>query len=112
MHVLPPSPSPFAVPTDRDMLPSERRAFVETHRTCVFAYARRDDGPAQSVVYYVPTDDGELLISTMDARAKAKAVERRRQGEPARARRALAAQLPPGVLRRRRAIETCRWSST
>jgi hypothetical protein len=77
MRVLPHSSSPFSVPTDRDMLPSERRAFVETHRTCVFGYARRDDGPAQSVVYYVPTDEGELLISTMGARAKAKAVERR-----------------------------------
>jgi hypothetical protein len=26
---------PFPLPTDRDMLPSERRRFVETHRTCV-----------------------------------------------------------------------------
>jgi hypothetical protein len=74
--LLPLSTTPFEVPTDRDMLPSERRAFVETHRTCVVAYARQNDGPAQSVVYYVPTDDGELLIATMQARAKAKAVER------------------------------------
>jgi hypothetical protein len=74
--LLPMSSTPFEVPTDRDMLPSERRAFVETHRTCVLAYARRSDGPAQSVVYYVPTDDGELLVATMQARAKAKAVER------------------------------------
>jgi hypothetical protein len=74
--MLPLSTEPFRLPTDRDMLPSERRLFVNTHRTCVFSYARRADGPAQSVVYYIPTDDGELLIATMDARAKAKAVER------------------------------------
>ena len=76
MTLLPMSTTPFEVPTDRDMLPSERRLFVETHRTCVVGYARREHGPAQSVVYYVPTDDGELLISTMQGRAKAKAVER------------------------------------
>ena len=42
----------------------------------MLSYARRNDGPAQSIVYYIPTDDGELLIATMGARAKAKAVER------------------------------------
>jgi len=76
MALLPLSAEPFALPTDRDMLPSERRLFVNTHRTCVLGYARRNDGPAQSVVYYIPTDDGQLLIATMGARAKAKAVER------------------------------------
>lgn len=76
MALLPISPNPFPLPTERDMLPSERREFVNTHRTCVLSHARRDDGPAQSVVYYVPTDDGELLIATMGARAKTKAVER------------------------------------
>jgi hypothetical protein len=76
MALLPLSAEPFQLPTDRDMLPSERRQFVNSHRTCVLAYARRNDGPAQSVVYYIPTDDGELLIATMAARAKAKAVER------------------------------------
>jgi hypothetical protein len=76
MALLPLSTTPFALPTDRDMLPSERREFVNTHRTCVLAYERRNDGPAQSVVYYVPTDDGDLLIATMGARAKAKAVAR------------------------------------
>ena len=76
MTLLPLATEPFELPTDRDMLPSERRLFVNTHRTCVLAYARRDDGPAQSVVYYIPTDDGQLLIATMGARAKAKAVER------------------------------------
>jgi hypothetical protein len=58
------------------MLPSERRAFVRTHRTCVFGYGRRDDGPAMSLVYYIPTDSDELLVSTMRDRAKAKAVGR------------------------------------
>jgi hypothetical protein len=67
---------PFTAPTERDMLPSERREFVRTHRTCVFGYARRSDGPAMSIVYYVPTDDDELLVSTMRNRAKAKAVVR------------------------------------
>jgi PPOX class probable F420-dependent enzyme len=74
--LLPLAPEPFTPPTDRDMLPSERRTFVRTHRTCVFAYRRRHDGPAMSVVYYIPTDDDELLVSTMAARAKARAVGR------------------------------------
>jgi Pyridoxamine 5'-phosphate oxidase len=74
--LLPLAPEPFTVPVDRDMLPSERRRFVLTHRTCVFGYARRHDGPAMSVVYYIPTDDDELLVSTMAARGKARAVER------------------------------------
>ena len=67
---------PFTAPTDRDMLPSERREFVRTHRTCVYGYGRRCDGPAMSVVYYVPTNTDELLVSTMAGRAKAKAAER------------------------------------
>ena len=75
-HLLPLAPEPFTASTDRDMLPSERRAFVRTHRTCVFGYGRRHDGPAMSVVYYVPTDDDELLISTMAARSKARAIAR------------------------------------
>ena len=73
---LPLAKKPFTAPTDRDMLPSERRAFVRTHRTCVFGYRRRHDGPAMSVVYYIPTDDDELLVSTMAARGKARAVAR------------------------------------
>jgi hypothetical protein len=64
------------VPTERDLLPSERRTFVRTRRTCVFAYRRRADGPAMSIVYYVPTEDDELLVSTMRGRAKRKAVRR------------------------------------
>lgn len=74
--LLPLASEPFIAPTDRDMLPSERRTFVRTHRTCVFGYGRLHDGPAMSVVYYVPTDDDELLVSTMASRSKARAVAR------------------------------------
>src|SRR5580693_1371878 len=74
--LLPLATEPFTVPTDRDMLPSERRAFVRTHRTCVYGYRRLHDGPGMSIVYYIPTDDDELLVSTMAGRGKAKAVAR------------------------------------
>jgi PPOX class probable F420-dependent enzyme len=53
----------------------ERREFVYQHRTCVFGYPRRHDGPAMTVVYYV-LDGDDLLISTMAARGKAHAVRR------------------------------------
>jgi len=76
MNLLPLATEPLAAPTDRDMVPSERREFVRTHRTCILGYARKTDGPAMSVVYYIPTDTDELLISTMRGRAKAKAVQR------------------------------------
>jgi PPOX class probable F420-dependent enzyme len=76
VQILPLSIDPLTPPSDRDMRPSERRAFVRTHRTCVFGTARRDDGPAMSVVYYVPTDGDELLVSTMRGRGKAKSVAR------------------------------------
>ena len=79
MQILPLSTDPFIPPTDRDMLASERRAFVRTHRTCVFGTNRRDDGPAMSVVYYVPTDRDELLVTTMRERSKAKVVARQRK---------------------------------
>ena len=74
--LLPLAPEPFTAPTDRDMQPSERRKFVRTHRTCVFGYGRRSDGPAMSVVYYIPTDGDDLLVSTMAPRGKARAVAR------------------------------------
>lgn len=74
--LLPLAAEPFTAPTDRDMLPSERREFVRTHRTCVFGYRRRNDGPAMSIVYYIPTDTGELLVSTMAGRGKARVVQR------------------------------------
>jgi len=54
----------------------ERKAFVRTHRTCVFGYNRRQDGPSMSIVYYVMDGPDDLLISTMAERAKAKAVQR------------------------------------
>ena len=53
----------------------ERRQFVRDHRTCIFGYARKADGPAMTVVYYV-MDGDDLLVSTMAERGKAKAVAR------------------------------------
>ena len=77
--LLPITPEPFSAPADREMLPSERRLFVRTHRTCVLGYQRLHDGPAMSVVYYVPTEEDELLVSTTAGRAKARAVVRIRR---------------------------------
>lgn len=54
---------------------AQRRQFVRDHRTCVFGYARKDHGPAMTVVYYV-MDGDDLLVSTMAARGKPRAVER------------------------------------
>lgn len=76
MQLLPLAIEPFTAPTDRDMLPSERREFVRTHRTCVFGYRRKVDGPAMSIVYYIPTDGDELLVSTIAGRGKARMVAR------------------------------------
>lgn len=76
MLLLPLAAEPFTAPTDRDMLPSERREFVRTHRTCVFGYRRRHDGPAMSIVYYIPTDTDELLVSTMAGRGKERVIAR------------------------------------
>ena len=53
----------------------ERREFVRKHRTCIFGYNRKNDGPAMTVVYYL-MDGDDMLISTMAARAKALAVQR------------------------------------
>jgi hypothetical protein len=74
--LLPLAPEPYMAPTDRDMRPSERREFVRTHRTCVFGYRRRNDGPAMSVVYYIPTDTDELMVCTMVGRGKARVIKR------------------------------------
>src|ERR1700741_4122726 len=74
--LLPLASEPYTAPTDRDLLPSERREFVRTHRTWGFGYRRRNDGPAMSVVYYIPTDTDELLVSTMAGRGKARVIER------------------------------------
>src|SRR6266487_3856834 len=56
----------------------ERKAFVRAHRTCVFSYNRRRDGPSMSIAYYLMDDPDNILISTMAGRGKAKAV----QGSP------------------------------
>lgn len=53
----------------------QRRTFVERHRTCIFGFQRKQGPPSMSVVYYV-VDGDDLLVSTMRARAKAKAVQR------------------------------------
>jgi PPOX class probable F420-dependent enzyme len=52
-----------------------RREFVRMHRTCVFGYNRKKDGPAMTVVYYV-MDGDDMLVTTMAARQKALAVRR------------------------------------
>jgi PPOX class probable F420-dependent enzyme len=54
---------------------TERREFVRKHRTCIFGYNRKNDGPAMTVVYYL-MDGDDMLISTMAARGKALAVKR------------------------------------
>ena len=45
------------------MTPEERRQFVRDHRTAVFGYSRRQDGPAMTVLYYVVEGD-EILVSS------------------------------------------------
>ena len=55
---------------------ARRRAFVAEHRTAVFGYPRREDGPSMSVVYYVMDGEDRILVSTMRERGKAKAVAR------------------------------------
>jgi len=57
------------------MNPEQRRQFVREHRTAVLGYPRKEHGPAMSIVYYL-MDGDEILVSTMAARAKAKAVAR------------------------------------
>lgn len=76
LSLLPLAAEPFTPSTDRDMSPSERREFVRTHRTCVFGTTRKADGPAMSVVYYIPTSTDELLVSTMGERGKARVIAR------------------------------------
>jgi PPOX class probable F420-dependent enzyme len=61
-----------------EMTSEQRRQFVREHRTCVFGYGRLEHGPAMTVVYYV-MDDDDILVSTMAARAKARAVQRSQQ---------------------------------
>jgi nitroimidazol reductase NimA-like FMN-containing flavoprotein (pyridoxamine 5'-phosphate oxidase superfamily) len=54
---------------------AERREFVRSHRTAIFGYGRKEDGPAMTPLYYV-MDGDDILVSTMSARGKAKAVRR------------------------------------
>ena len=53
----------------------QRREFVRTHRTAIYGFNRKNDGPAMSVVYYL-MDGDDILISTMEGRGKAKAISR------------------------------------
>ena len=46
----------------------QRRAFVREHRTCIFAFQRKEGPPSMSVVYYTTHGD-DILIATMAARA-------------------------------------------
>src|SRR5207249_2187452 len=59
----------------RTMNQEERRDFVRRHRTAIFGYGRRHDGPSMTVVYYV-MDGDDILVSTMAGRGKTKAVRR------------------------------------
>jgi hypothetical protein len=54
---------------------AQRRQFVRDHRTAIFAYGRKSDGPAMTALYYL-MDGDDILVSTMRSRAKAKAVQR------------------------------------
>jgi nitroimidazol reductase NimA-like FMN-containing flavoprotein (pyridoxamine 5'-phosphate oxidase superfamily) len=54
----------------------ERKEFVRSHRTGVFGYNRRNDGPSMSIVYYMMDGPDDLLISTMAERGKARAIQR------------------------------------
>src|SRR5437899_10937480 len=53
----------------------ERRVFVAKHRAAVFGFGRKGRGPAMSIGYYV-MEGGDILVSTMADRGKAKAVAR------------------------------------
>jgi nitroimidazol reductase NimA-like FMN-containing flavoprotein (pyridoxamine 5'-phosphate oxidase superfamily) len=53
----------------------ERLEFVRTHRYGVFGVNHKNEGPGMTIVYYV-MDGTDLLISTMEARGKVKAVRR------------------------------------
>ena len=65
----------MTVQQEGQLTPAQRRQFVRDHRTAIFGYNRKNDGPALTTLYYV-MDGDDILISTMRARAKAKAVQR------------------------------------
>jgi hypothetical protein len=56
---------------DQERERAERRRFVETNRTAIYGYPRRDDAPSMTVVYYQLHGD-DLLVTTMASRAKAR----------------------------------------
>jgi len=60
------------------MTPEERRAFLESHRLCVYGFAREGRPPSLSPVYYA-LDGDDIIISTIASRAKAKAMRRNPQ---------------------------------
>jgi PPOX class probable F420-dependent enzyme len=53
----------------------ERREFVHSHRTAIFGYRRKNDGPSLTVVYYV-MDGEDILISSTATRSKTRAASR------------------------------------
>src|ERR1700730_12070846 len=53
----------------------ERRGFVAQHRTAIFGYNRRQDGPAMTVVYYV-VEGVDSLQRGKGGRAEAEGVKR------------------------------------
>ena len=65
----------MTIQQEGQLTPAQRRQFVRDHRTAIFGYNRKHDGPAMTALYYV-MDGDDILISTMRARAKAKAVQR------------------------------------
>jgi hypothetical protein len=52
------------------MEPQQRKQFVHLHRTCIFGYNRKNDGPSMSVTYYLMDDPDTIFISTMAARGR------------------------------------------
>ena len=71
----------------------ERMEFVRSHRTAIFGYKGRRDGPSMSVVYYV-MDGDDILVSTMAERGKARAIRR----DPKISLRVLDEKWPPTYL--------------
>ena len=60
---------------DGQLTSAQRREFVREHRTAIFGYGRKNDGPAMTALYYV-MDGDDILIATMRSRGKAKAIQR------------------------------------
>ena len=73
--LLPLPDDPFTIPTDRD-LSAVGAAGVRAHASHVRLRLRPPTRtvPRCRCVYYIPTDDDELLVSTMAGRGKARVV--------------------------------------